>query len=184
MSPRRPGRTTPDPLSTAQVVALLDLQPHPEGGWYRETWRAAAPAATRGAGSAIYYLLAGPASRWHRVDAAETWHFYAGGSVELAVSTDGRRTETLRLGPDLRAGERPQAVVPAGAWQRAHALGTWSLVGCTVSPAFVFERFELAPDGWEPRQGGATGSTGAAGSTGPGGSTGPAGPGGSTGSRR
>jgi uncharacterized protein len=141
-------------LSAADVVRLLGLSPHPEGGHFRETFRDAASAGTgepgRAASTAIYYLLAaGEVSRWHRVDAAEVWHFYAGAPLSLRVS-DGTAVAGHRLGPDLVAGERPQAVVPAGAWQSARSLGAWTLVGCTVAPGFVFEGFEMAPPGWQP----------------------------------
>jgi uncharacterized protein len=130
------------------IIAALELKPHPEGGWYRETYRSDAPARTRAATTAIYYLLrAGERSHWHRVDAAEIWHWYGGDPLELRI---GR--ETVRLGNDLAAGERPQAVVPPFAWQAARSLGVWTLVGCTVSPAFEFAGFELAPEGWEPAE--------------------------------
>ena len=134
-------------LAGSDIVRLLDLAPHPEGGWFRETWRhTPATAAERGAGTAIYYLLqVGERSHWHRVDAVEVWHFYAGDPLELAVA-DGRHV----LGADLAAGQRPQVVVPAGTWQSAVPLGRWTLVGCTVSPAFVTEGFELAPPGFTP----------------------------------
>lgn len=121
-----------------QIVRLLGLARHPEGGWFRETWRDRPDKGGRGAGTAIYFLLgAGEESRWHRVDAAELWHFYAGGPVELRVSEDGRSVEEHDLGPDLEARQRPQRVVPAGAWQSALAPGGWALVGCTVSPALL-----------------------------------------------
>jgi len=140
-----------DGLTAEEVVRLLDLAPHPEGGFYRETFRAPAPAGGRGASTAIYYLLReGDVSAWHRVDADEVWHHYAGAPLELTLSTDGRQRSTLFIGPDLAAGERPQAVVPAGVWQAARPLGGWTLVGCTVAPAFDFAGFEMAPPGWEP----------------------------------
>jgi predicted cupin superfamily sugar epimerase len=106
----------------------------------------------RAASTAIYFLLArGERSHWHRVDAAEAWHYHAGAPLELAIALDGRGpVERLTLGPDLVAGERPQAIVPAHAWQAAASLGEWTLVGCTVSPGFRFEGFELAPAGWAP----------------------------------
>ncbi|MEM8688899.1 MAG: cupin domain-containing protein [Pseudomonadota bacterium] len=135
-----------------EIIALLDLQPHPEGGHFRETWRAEAADGGRAAGTAIYFLLkAGEVSHWHRVDAAEIWHWYAGASLELGISSgnDGKiRTQTL--GPALDKGHLPQAIVPPGAWQSARSLGDWTLVGCTVSPGFEFEGFELAPAGWHP----------------------------------
>jgi len=143
-SPRRPP-------SAAEIVALLGLAPHPEGGHFVETWRDRPVGGGRGAGTAIYYLLQdGEVSRWHRVDAAEIWHWYAGDPLSLTISRDGREAAKHPLGPDFAAGHRPQVVVPARAWQTARSLGAWSLVGCTVSPAFTFEGFELAPRGWRP----------------------------------
>lgn len=142
---------TAEPVTAEEVVRLLGLIPHPEGGFYRETFRAPAPAGERGASTAIYYLLpAGEISAWHRVvDADEVWHHYAGGPLELTLS-DGRERSTVLLGSGLAAGERPQAVVPAGVWQTARALGDWTLVGCTVAPGFQFASFEMAPAGWQP----------------------------------
>lgn len=133
-----------------RLIRQLGLEPHPEGGWYRETWRHVAGEGERGAGTAIYFLLReGERSAWHRVDAAEIWHFYRGAPLELEVVDRGaRRVE--RLGSALNDGERPQRVVPAGAWQRARSLGAFTLVGCTVSPAFEFSGFELAPAGFDP----------------------------------
>jgi uncharacterized protein len=134
-----------------EIIRLLGLQAHPEGGHYRETFRDAAGGASgRAYSTAIYFLLrAGEASRWHRVDAVEVWHWYAGAPLLLTVAdTSGRRD--VRLGADLNAGERPQAVVPAYAWQQAQSLGAWTLVGCTVAPAFEFAGFEMAPAGFQP----------------------------------
>ncbi|GMV40447.1 MAG: cupin [Myxococcales bacterium] len=140
-----------DSQTADEVIALLGLQPHPEGGHFVETWRAVDPAGGRGAGTAIYFLLAaGERSHWHRVDAAEVWHWYAGAPLELRVSADGVAERVAVLGGDLNSGERPQHVVPAGAWQAAASLGAWTLVGCTVSPAFEFAGFELASPGWKP----------------------------------
>jgi len=151
------GTSTPM-LSTDDIARLLDLEPHPEGGLYRETFRDAATVASgvdaaRAASTAIYYLLrVGEVSRWHRVDASEVWHWYAGAPLALTIAdAQGRRDN--RLGPDLAAGERPQAVVPAGVWQQAASLGTWTLVGCTVAPGFQFAGFELAQPGFEPESG-------------------------------
>lgn len=134
-----------------QVIAALGLAPHPEGGHFRETFRDAAAAGTRAASTAIYYLLRrDEVSRWHRIDAAEIWHWYAGAPLLLSLSEDGQAPRQLRLGNDLAAGERPQAVVSARCWQSARSLGAWTLVGCTVAPGFEFAGFELAPAGWEP----------------------------------
>lgn len=138
--------------SAAAVIEHLGLHRHPEGGWYRETWRAPDDGAQRAAGSAILYLLAaGERSHWHRVDAAEIWQFSAGGPLELRVWAEGDAAiATHLLGDDVLAGHTPQVVVPAGAWQAATPLGSWTLVGCIVTPAFRFDGFELAPQGWEP----------------------------------
>jgi len=139
-------------LSAAEIIARLDLKPHPEGGHFRETFPD--PANERGgraASTAIYFLLArGERSHWHRIDAAEVWHYYAGSSLKLSIAHDGP-AETIRLGTDLVAGERPQAVVPAHAWQSAESLGDWTLVGCTVAPGFDFSAFELAEPDWSPK---------------------------------
>lgn len=136
-------------MTAADVIAMLDLQPHPEGGHYRETFRDPLTVEGRSVGTAIYFLLtAGEVSRWHRVDAAEIWHFYAGAPLEIGIADPIQRT--LTLGPDLVAGQRPQAVVPADAWQQARSLGDWTLVGCTVAPGFDFAGFEMAPSDWAP----------------------------------
>lgn len=134
-------------ISAEQVIAALALQPHPEGGHYAETYRHAPANGGRGAMTAIYYLLReGEVSAWHRVnDADEIWHYYAGAPLQLMCGK-----ERLVLGSDLASGERPQAVIPQGIWQSARSLGAWTLVGCTVGPAFEFAGFEMAPDGWRP----------------------------------
>jgi len=138
-------------LSAADVIRLLGLVPHPEGGHYRETFRDESPGGGRAVSTAIYFLLAaGELSRWHRVDAAELWHWHAGAPLEIAIAAPGERPTRLRLGNDLAAGERPQAAVPATHWQSARSLGSWTLVGCTVAPGFEFAGFELAPEGFEP----------------------------------
>jgi predicted cupin superfamily sugar epimerase len=125
--------------SAADIIARLELKPHPEGGPYRETFRDPRYDANgRSFSTAIYFLLArGERSHWHRIDAVETWHYYGG---ECSV----------RLGPDLAAGEVPQAIVPPGAWQAAESSGDWTLVGCTVAPGFDFATFELAAPDWFP----------------------------------
>jgi uncharacterized protein len=138
--------------TAADIIHLLDLAPHPEGGHFRETFRdQGANADGRAVSTAIYFLLAkGERSHWHRVDAAEVWHFYAGDPLLLSLADKGVTT-TIRLGPDFPAGERPQAVVPAGVWQSAQSTGAWTLVGCTVAPGFEFDGFELAPPNWQPQ---------------------------------
>jgi hypothetical protein len=138
-------------MDAGDIIRLLDLKAHPEGGHYVEIWREAGPDGARGATTAIYFLLsAGEVSHWHRVDATEIWNWYAGSPLLLSISGDDRRLAEMHLGPDLLAGQRPQAVVPAHHWQSARSLGAWTLVGCTVSPAFDFAGFELAPPGWQP----------------------------------
>ncbi|MEZ5247397.1 MAG: cupin domain-containing protein [Acidimicrobiales bacterium] len=138
-------------LGPDDVIALLGLEPHPEGGRFAETWRAPAPDGERASGTAIYFMLrAGETSHWHRVDATEIWHHYAGAPLALSTADGEGRRERRILGPDLAAGERPQAVVAPDEWQSAASLGAWTLVGCTVSPGFEFSGFELAPTGWSP----------------------------------
>ena len=133
------------------MIRLLGLAPHPEGGHFRETFRDEPGPDGRARSTAIYFLLkAGERSHWHRVDATEVWHFHAGAPLELRIALEGMPIKTIRLGADLAKGERPQAIVPAYAWQAAESLGEWTLVGCTVAPGFRFEGFELAPPGWEP----------------------------------
>ncbi len=132
------------------IIAALNLKPHPEGGWYGETHRIASPEGQRSPGTAIYYLLkSGERSHWHRIDATETWHFYAGDPLQLTRSF-GRGQEVQILGPDILAGQRPQVVIAPGQWQAATTTGAWTLVGCTVSPGFDFSAFELAPRDWTP----------------------------------
>ena len=144
------------PLGADTIIQRLGLQPHAEGGYFRETWRDHAAEGARGSGTAIYFLLkAGQVSHWHRVDAVEIWHFYAGDPLELRIAGNGREPISQILGRDLAAGERPQIIVPRDAWQSARipsdrVRAGWVLVGCTVSPAFDFDGFELAPQGWEP----------------------------------
>ena len=142
-------------MTADECIRLLGLQPHPEGGYYRETWRSPAATGQRASGTAIYYLLQPDrGSHWHRVDAAEIWQYSAGDPLELRVwAGDGTAVERHRLGAGTADGEEPQVVVPSGAWQAARPLGDWTLVGCIVSPAFDFAGFELAPQGWEPPAG-------------------------------
>jgi predicted cupin superfamily sugar epimerase len=140
-----------DTPSAADIIARLELKPHPEGGHYRETFRdPRTDDGGRAYSTAIYFLLArGERSHWHRIDAVEVWHYYAGHALTLQVAdASGRRS--VRLGPDLAAGDVPQAIVPAHAWQAAESSGDWTLAGCTVAPGFDFATFELAPKGWEP----------------------------------
>ena len=138
-------------LSADAVIRLLDLKPHPEGGHFRETFRDTRTVdGDRAASTAIYFLLArGERSHWHRVDAVETWHWYAGAPLLLRIH-QGANTTVIQLGGDFNRGQRPQAIVPTRAWQAADCLGDWTLCGCTVAPGFEYEGFELAPQGWSP----------------------------------
>ncbi len=132
-----------------RLIDMLGLQPHPEGGYFRETFRDGAGAGSgtgRARSTAIYFLLkTGQVSRWHRIDAAEVWHFYRGAPLEIAIGK-----ERHILGPDIGQGQMPQRVVPPGEWQMARSLGDFTLVGCTVAPGFEFAHFEMAPDGFSP----------------------------------
>ncbi|MEQ1608875.1 MAG: cupin domain-containing protein [Hyphomonadaceae bacterium] len=137
-------------MTLEDIIRILGLKPHPEGGWYAEMHRIPSPEVQRSPGTAIYYALgAGDRSHWHRVDATEIWHHYAGDPIELSLSP-GRGVSTHILGPDLAAGQRPQVIVEPHHWQAARSLGAWTLVGCTVSPGFDFAGFEMAPPDWLP----------------------------------
>ena len=143
--------TFPADLTATEVIRLLDLAPHPEGGHFRETFRDVAGPDGRARSTAIYFLLAADEmSHWHRIDAVETWHWYAGAPLALTVSENGHDLWSRHLGSDLAAGQRPQVVVPTRAWQSAVSLGRWTLVGCTVAPGFDFDGFEMAPVDWRP----------------------------------
>ena len=134
------------------VIENLQLNPHPEGGWYRETWRAAGKGAERSPGTAILYLLeAGCRSHWHRVDADELWLWHAGAPLDLLIAdADDANSVTVTLGGDVSRGYTPQALVPATRWQAAEAHHGWALVSCVVVPGFDFAGFELAPSDWAP----------------------------------
>lgn len=138
-------------MEPRRLIAELGLRPHPEGGWYRETWRTPAPPGQRSTMSVIHFLLeAGQRSHWHRVDADELWAWHAGSPLHLLrAAADGAR-ETIMLGSDVLAGERPHHAIPAGDWQAARADRGWALVSCIVAPGFEFSGFTLAPPGWEP----------------------------------
>ena len=138
--------------TASDIIARLELKPHPEGGHYRETFRdVRADVQGRACSTAIYYLLArGERSHWHRIDAVEVWHYYSGAALTLRIANEGCAPHTITLGSDVAAGERPQAIVPAGAWQAAESTGDWTLVGCTVAPAFEFVKFEMAAKDWAP----------------------------------
>ena len=142
----------PDQPTAADIIACLELRPHPEGGHYRETFRdSRVDDQGHACSTAIYFLLSrDEASHWHRIDAIEVWHYYAGSPLILRIAHEGCAPHTVRLGPNVTTGERPQAIVPASAWQAAETTGDWTLVGCTVAPAFEFANFELAPKEWQP----------------------------------
>jgi hypothetical protein len=141
-----------DSLTASDIIRLLGLKPHPEGGHFRETFRDMRQVEDgRSASTAIYFLLArGERSHWHRVDAVEVWHWHAGAPLELEIAQSEGHIERVTLGNDLASGQRPQAAVPAHAWQAAQSLGDWTLVGCTVAPGFEFKGYALAPRGWAP----------------------------------
>jgi hypothetical protein len=146
---RQRGRRLSD---AGSLIAALGLAPHPEGGWYRETWRADAPEGRRAAATAILFLLEeGQRSHWHRVDATELWLFHAGNPLNLLMADgDAGAVGAVRLGADILAGEQPQVRIAPGAWQAAEADRGWALVSCIVSPGFEFEGFTLAPPDWAP----------------------------------
>lgn len=138
-------------MTPTDIINKLNLQPHPEGGWYSETWRG--DEQPRASGTAIYFLLeAHQQSHWHRVDAVEIWHWYAGSPMELHIH-DGGETSVHILGPNLSDGQHPQLIVPKNAWQKSIPIEGWVLVGCTVSPGFEFDGFEMAERAWEPPNG-------------------------------
>jgi predicted cupin superfamily sugar epimerase len=140
-------------ISAREVIATLGMERHPEGGWYVQTFEDTATSEGRARSTAIYYLLEhGDRSHWHRVDAVEVWHYYAGAPLNLRVS-DGEQMDIYRLGPEIIKGDRPQVVVPQRAWQAAESIGDWTLVGCTVAPGFLYSGFELAPSDWVPGKG-------------------------------
>ena len=139
-------------MTTAErIISKLNLAPHPEGGHYRQTWIADAIEGTRPEGTAILFLLkAGEVSRWHRIDAVEIWHYYAGAPLTLGMAeTESGPARDYTLGPDVLNGQSPQLIVPPHHWQAARSTGDYTLVGCTVSPAFRFEGFEMADEGFE-----------------------------------
>lgn len=137
-------------LAAKDVIYTLGMKRHPEGGWYAETFVDVEGESGRAQSTAIYYLLeAGDVSHWHRVDAVEVWHYYAGAAIELNLS-EGISVDRHVLGSDLVAGQRPQVVVPRDVWQSAKSLGDWTLVGCTVAPGFRFSGFEMAAENWAP----------------------------------
>ena len=139
-------------LNANDIIARLELRPHPEGGYYRETFRdQRVDAQGRSCSTSIYYLLtSGDRVPWHRIDAPEVWHFYAGSVLTLQIANEGGMQHMVRLGPGVGTDQRPQAIVPASAWQRAETTGDWTLVGCTVAPGFEFANFEMAPEDWAP----------------------------------
>lgn len=137
-------------MQAAEIIKELDLRPHPEGGWFRQTW--VGPEVNgRASGTAILFLVqAGERSHWHRVDADEIWLFHAGAPLALFLAeTDAGPARRHSLGPQVLNGHSPQIVVPAGHWQAAQSDGDFTLVSCTVSPGFRFSGFELAAPGFD-----------------------------------
>ena len=138
-------------LTAAKIIKLLGLEPHIEGGFYKQSFADGPGVGGRPHSTMIYYMLTeAQQNSWHRVDSSEGWHWYAGAPMLVRYSRDGKSVIEATLGPDLEAGERPQLVVPGNAWQRSRCLGEWSLVGCTVAPGFQYSKFEQAAPGWEP----------------------------------
>ncbi len=137
----------------ADLIRLLNLRPHPEGGHYREVFRDTPPGGrSRAHSTGIYFLLRkGERSRWHRIDSSEVWHFYRGSPLQLSIAPARGAAVRHVLGIGIEKEERPQIAVPARAWQCAETLGAFTLVGCTVAPGFDFTKFEIAPDGFEPK---------------------------------
>lgn len=139
-------------MTADEVIATLGLEPHPEGGYFREIYRDETIEGARGDVTSIYFLLkAGEISRWHKVDGTEIWNFHAGAPLRLSIADDEGMKEEVLIGPDLASGQRPQGIVPPCWWQQAESLGNWTLVGCQVAPAFEFDGFEMAPVGWQPK---------------------------------
>ena len=138
-------------MTPAKIIETLGMAPHPEGGHYVQTFRDEAGTDGRPRSTAIYFLLqAGEVSHWHRINAVEVWLWHAGAPLVLSISENGEDARAHHLGPEILAGQRPQAVVPEQAWQAAESLGAWTLVSCTVAPGFEFSGFELAPPDWRP----------------------------------
>lgn len=140
-------------MKPENIIEKLKMQPHPEGGYYAETFRDSDNKTKEGraASTAIYYLLLdGQVSHWHRVDAAEGWHYYAGSPLCLSICGVNGQEQNYILGPDIMSGAHPQIVVKTGEWQSARSQGEWTLVGCTVAPGFEFSGFEMAPENWSP----------------------------------
>ena len=143
-------------MTAQQLIDALKLAPHPEGGWYRETWRAPAEAGQRAAASAVLYVIArGRRSHWNRVDAHEIWLWHSGDPVDVSIAeTDAGPSRTVRLGGRVERGEQPQLVIPSGQWQAGEPApggeAGYTLISCIVAPAFEFGGFELAPTGWAP----------------------------------
>ncbi len=141
-------------MNAGRLIERLNMQPHPEGGHFVETYRAQPVGGARGAVTCIYYLLqAGERSAWHRIDATEIWHFQAGAALEVLTSSNGTTARATRLGPDTGASDVGHTVVEPHVWQSAHSLGKWTLVSCTVAPAFSFDGFEMAPHDFAPSLG-------------------------------
>lgn len=140
--------------AAAAIIERLEMQPHPEGGWYREMWRAPVSGGERAAGSAILFLLEShERSHWHKVDGDEHWFWHAGAPLMLSVGLEGETPRDIWMGGDVLAGQAPQALVPAHHWQATRPLGGWVLVSCTVIPGFEFAGFTLAPPDWTPERG-------------------------------
>ena len=139
-------------MTAAQIIKFLQLQPHPEGGWYKQTWKSEDTLSGRASGTSIYFLLkAGEISHWHKIDSVEIWHYYDGSPLILRIATeDNNEIATKILGPNLAKSQSPQILVNKNLWQSAETTGDYTLVGCTVSPGFEFSKFTLAPKNFNP----------------------------------
>ena len=134
-------------MTADQIIKFLQLQPHPEGGWYKQTWKSEDTLSGRASGTSIYFLLkAGEISHWHKIDSVEIWHYYDGSPLILRIANEGNNEiATKILGPNLAKSQSPQILVNKNLWQSAETTGDYTLVGCTVSPGFEFSKFTLAP---------------------------------------
>ncbi|HEV8407784.1 MAG TPA: cupin domain-containing protein [Sphingomicrobium sp.] len=147
-------------MTADELIERLELAPHPEGGWYRETWRSPAEPGMRAAATAVYYVIQpGQHSHWNRVDADEMWLWHSGDPLDLSISATGEGPiRTARLGGRIDDGEEPQVIVPAGHWQSAASAkggeAGYTFLSCIVAPAFEFDGYELAKEDWSPARGG------------------------------
>ena len=140
-------------ITASEIIEQLDLEEHPEGGYFRETYRGneivqGEDGKERTAGTGIYFLLTeGVCTNWHRVRSDELWHFYCGDQLVLELIDDAGNFKQLMLGDELSEEGKIQQLIPKYCWQRAYSTGNYTLVGCTVNPGFEFEDFEMIESG-------------------------------------